>query len=203
MARGFNSKEKHAIRLSLIEQGRELFSKFGFQKTSIFDITKKVGIAQGTFYKFFSSKEELYFVILEMEEQKLREQLTVGDIFIEKDPKQSIKNILRQMIQTIEENSLIRELFIGNTMARIVKNLSPELLEEHYQNDSFAIEPLLEKLKKEGFIVEKEPEMIASILRSFFLLTLHKKEIGENVFDQTMEVFIDLITDGLIKGEGK
>src|SRR5690625_5812047 len=81
MARGFNSKEKQAIRLSLIEYGRELFSKLGFQKTSILDITKNVGIAQGTFYKFFSSKEELYFVILEMEEQKLREQFMVTDIF--------------------------------------------------------------------------------------------------------------------------
>lgn len=203
MARGFNSKEKQAIRLSLIEQGRELFNKFGFQKTSIFDITKNVGIAQGTFYKFFHSKEELYFVILEMEEQKLREQFTAVDIFTEKDPKQAMKNILRQMIETIEENALIRELFIGNTMVHIVKNISSELLDEHYQNDSFAIEPLLEKLKQAGFIVEKEPEIVASILRSFFLLTLHKKEIGKDVFDETMDVFIDLIIDGLVKEEGK
>ncbi|MEI3614832.1 TetR/AcrR family transcriptional regulator [Pseudogracilibacillus sp. SO30301A] len=199
MARGFSSKEKQAIRLSLIQQGRELFRKFGFQKTNILDITKNVGIAQGTFYKFFNSKEELYFVILEIEEQKLREQFAVADIFTEKDPKQSIKNILQQMIEMIEENSLIRELFIGDTMTHIVKKLSPELLEKHYQNDSFAIEPLLEKLRKEGFIIEQEPQMIASILRSFFLLTLHKKEIGESVFDETMEVFIDLIIDGLIK----
>ncbi len=203
MARGFNSKEKQAIRLSLIEQGRELFNKFGFKKTSILDITKNVGIAQGTFYKFFHSKEELYFVILEMEEQKLREQFTAVDIFTEKDPKQAMKNILRQMIETIEENALIRELFIGNTMVHIVKNISSELLDEHYQNDSFAIEPLLEKLKQAGFIVEKEPEIVASILRSFFLLTLHKKEIGKDVFDETMDVFIDLIIDGLVKEEGK
>lgn len=203
MARGFNSKEKQAIRLSLIEQGRELFNKFGFQKTSIFDITKNVGIAQGTFYKFFHSKEELYFVILEIEEQKLREQFTAVDIFTEKAPKQAMKNILRQMIETIEENALIRELFIGNTMVHIVKNISSELLDEHYQNDSFAIEPLLERLKQAGFIVEKEPEIVASILRSFFLLTLHKKEIGKDVFDETMDVFIDLIIDGLVKEEGK
>lgn len=203
MARGFNSKEKQAIRLSLIEYGRELFSKFGFQKTSILDITKNVGIAQGTFYKFFSSKEELYFVILEMEEQKFKEQFVAVDIFKENDPRQSIKNIIQQIIQRIEKNSLIRELFIGSTMENIVNNLPPELLEKHYQNDSFAILPLLEKLKKEGFVVEKEPEIIASMLRSVFLLTLHKKEIGESVFDETMEALIDLIIDGLIREEEK
>jgi len=203
MARGFNSKEKQAIRLSLIEYGRELFSKLGFQKTSILDITKNVGIAQGTFYKFFSSKEELYFVILEMEEQKLREQFMVTDIFKEKDPKQSIKNMLQQMIQMIEKNALIRELFIGSTMEHIVYKLPPELLEKHYQNDSLAMLSLLEKFKKEGFAIEKEPEIIASMLRSIFLLTLHKKEIGEHVFEKTMEAFIDLIIDDLIREEEK
>ena len=81
MSRGFNEREKQVITNSLIEQGRILFSKLGFQKTSILEITKNVGIAQGTFYKFFNSKEELYFVILEMEEEKIKEQFANVDIF--------------------------------------------------------------------------------------------------------------------------
>lgn len=203
MSRGFKDYEKQVITDSLIEQGKILFSKFGFQKTSIHEITKNVGIAQGTFYKFFNSKEELYFVILEMEEEKIKEQFANLDIFKENQPKKAIKSMLKQMINTIEQNPLIRELYFGSNMENMLKKLSPELLERHFKNDSISFFPLIEKLKNAGFIIEETPDTIASVFRSLFLLTLHKKEIGVEVYTETIELFIDLIVDGLIKEKGE
>ncbi|NMB98458.1 MAG: TetR/AcrR family transcriptional regulator [Clostridiaceae bacterium] len=202
MSRGFNEHEKQVITNSLIEQGRILFSKLGFQKTSILEITKNVGIAQGTFYKFFNSKEELYFVILEMEEEKIKEQFANVDIFKENQPNKAIKSILRQMINTIETNPLIRELYFGSSMKDMLKKLSPELLEKHFKNDATSFLPLIEKLKNKGFIIEENPEVIAGVARSLFVLTLHQNEIGVAVYQETIELLIDLIVDGLIKVEG-
>lgn len=202
MSRGFNEREKQVITNSLIEQGRILFSKLGFQKTSILEITKNVGIAQGTFYKFFNSKEELYFVILEMEEEKIKEQFANVDIFKENQPNKAIKSILRQMINTIETNPLIRELYFGSSMKDMLKKLSPELLEKHFKNDATSFLPLIEKLKNKGFIIEENPEVIAGVARSLFVLTLHQNEIGVAVYQETIELLIDLIIDGLIKVEG-
>lgn len=202
MSRGFNEREKQVITNSLIEQGRILFSKLGFQKTSILEITKNVGIAQGTFYKFFNSKEELYFVILDMEEEKIKEQFANVDIFKENQPNKAIKSILRQMINTIETNPLIRELYFGSSMKDMLKKLSPELLEKHFKNDATSFLPLIEKLKNKGFIIEENPEVIAGVARSLFVLTLHQNEIGVAVYQETIELLIDLIVDGLIKVEG-
>ena len=202
MSRGFNEREKQVITNSLIEQGRILFSKLGFQKTSILEITKNVGIAQGTFYKFFNSKEELYFVILEMEEEKIKEQFANVDIFKENQPNKAIKSILRQMINTIETNPLIRELYFGSSMKDMLKKLSPELLEKHFKNDATSFLPLIEKLKNKGFIIEENPEVIAGVARSLFVLTLHQNEIGVAVYQETIELLIDLIVDVLIKVEG-
>ncbi|WP_129409437.1 TetR/AcrR family transcriptional regulator [Marinitoga lauensis] len=42
----------------LIDAGIELFSKKGFHKVKIFEITNYVNLAVGTFYIYFSSKEE-------------------------------------------------------------------------------------------------------------------------------------------------
>src|SRR5690625_1925419 len=107
MARSFNDDEKQYIYAALIEQGRELFNQFGFKKTSIMEITKSTEIAQGTFYNYFASKEELYFVINEQEVKKLKEQFVQIEIFEEKQPKEAIKHILKKVIQTIEKNPLI------------------------------------------------------------------------------------------------
>ncbi|MGB9202198.1 TetR/AcrR family transcriptional regulator, partial [Methanobacterium sp.] len=68
MPKTFTDKEKEIIRKTLISQGKILFSKYGLKKTSITELTNIAGIAQGTFYNFFESKEELYFEILEQEE---------------------------------------------------------------------------------------------------------------------------------------
>ncbi|KGX84202.1 TetR/AcrR family transcriptional regulator [Pontibacillus litoralis] len=201
MSRGFSEQERQVITNSLIEQGRILFSKLGFQKTSILEITKNVGIAQGTFYKFFHSKEELYFVILEMEEQKIREQFLNIEVCREDHPKKTIKTILKEMIHTIETNPLIRELYIGSNMEKILKRLSPELLEKHFMKDSNALLTLVEKWRFLGIHVKEDPTVIAGLLRSLFVLTLHEKEIGTPVYKETMNLFVDLIVDGLIKEE--
>lgn len=201
MARGFNEEERQIIYKSLIAQGRDFFEKSGFQKTSIFEITKKVGIAQGTFYKFFDSKEELYFKILEIEEKKFKKKLIKLDITQTEQPKEVVKETLKEMIRTIENNPLIRELYFGNTMEKLIRKLSPELLEEHFQSDSDSLLILVEKLKGAGFIINQDPDIIAGLFRSLFLLTLHEKEIGPDTYDGTIELLIDLIIDGLLKKE--
>lgn len=203
MSRGFNEHEKEFIKNALIEQGKILFGKFGFQKTSILEITKSVGIAQGTFYNFFKSKEELYFFILEMEEKEIKEQFASIDIFEKNEPKKEIKSILRNMMQTVETNPLIRDLYFGDNMEILLKKLPPESLEKHFKNDADSLLPLLEKWKSEGIILEVNPEIIAGVLRSLFVLTLHQKEIGEEVYQETMDLFIDLTVDGLFKKEGR
>ena len=60
---------------------------------------------------------------------------------------------------------------------------------------------MIEKLKNAGFVIEEDPEIIASVIRSLFLLTLHRKEVGVEFYTETIELFIDMIVDGLIKGE--
>ncbi|CAH2715337.1 hypothetical protein BACCIP111895_02521 [Neobacillus rhizosphaerae] len=201
MPKAFNENEKQMITGALLEQGRILFRQFGLQKTSINEITKNVGIAPGTFYKFYQSKEELYFEILEREEEQIKEHFLSVDIFKEHQPKQAIKSLLLQTINTIETNPLIRQLYFENNMDALLRKLPPEKLEEHFNQDSAALLPLIKQWQKKGVLLEENPEVIAGVLRSLFMLTIHQKEIGETVYQQTMELFIDLIVEGLVKEE--
>lgn len=43
----------------ILDAAEFLFSTSGYQQTLISDIVKKIGVAKGTFYYYFSSKEEL------------------------------------------------------------------------------------------------------------------------------------------------
>ena len=52
-------------RATLVEAAKLVFSETPFADTRIADITARAGVANGTFYTYFDSKEELYRTILE------------------------------------------------------------------------------------------------------------------------------------------
>lgn len=52
-------KDPEARQTELIDAALELFSSAGYEKTMIIDITKKIGVAKGTFYYYFPTKEAI------------------------------------------------------------------------------------------------------------------------------------------------
>jgi len=52
-------KQKDMVRTALIQAGMELFESQGFAKTTVDQITSAAGVAKGTFYNYFETKEDL------------------------------------------------------------------------------------------------------------------------------------------------
>lgn len=67
-------------------------------------------------------------------------------------------------------------------METILRKLPLEKMEAHINKDSAVLLPLIRKWQNEGILCNKDPEVIASVIRTLFLLPLHKKEIGESVY---------------------
>jgi TetR/AcrR family fatty acid metabolism transcriptional regulator len=57
------SKKKTVRRESIIQAAIEVFSKKDFKNANISEIAQKAGIADGTIYQYFKSKEDLFFSI--------------------------------------------------------------------------------------------------------------------------------------------
>ncbi|MRN53237.1 TetR/AcrR family transcriptional regulator [Paenibacillus monticola] len=53
------SKKPQERRNELLDAAMQLFNEKGYEQTSVSDIVKKVGVAQGTFYYHFKSKDEM------------------------------------------------------------------------------------------------------------------------------------------------
>ena len=53
------TKEYHERKNEILDAAQELFFTKGYKQTSIESIIKKIGIAKGTFYYYFKSKEDL------------------------------------------------------------------------------------------------------------------------------------------------
>ncbi|EGP8574614.1 TetR/AcrR family transcriptional regulator [Listeria monocytogenes] len=59
----------------IIKSAKEVFQKQGYLKTSVQDMVDAAGISKGTFYNYFTSKEELAIVIFKQEYSVLHQRL--------------------------------------------------------------------------------------------------------------------------------
>ena len=57
--------ETEQLHKALLKETRRCAVTLGMKKTSVDQLTKAVGIAKGSFYKFYESKEMAFFAVLE------------------------------------------------------------------------------------------------------------------------------------------
>lgn len=65
-------REKHE---AILDSAFEIFGKKGFYETKISDITEHAGIAKGTMYLYFKSKEELFTAVTKRDWEKFLRDL--------------------------------------------------------------------------------------------------------------------------------
>ncbi|MDP5273267.1 TetR/AcrR family transcriptional regulator [Chengkuizengella axinellae] len=198
--RAFNEQEKDHIRETLIDRGRELFGTLGIKKTSISDLTKAVGIAQGSFYLFYKTKEELFFEILEREEEQIKKVL-FSEIQFKPLTKELFKHFLLRSLEVIGNNPIIRRVQHGNEFTLMLRKLPKETIEQHIKKDAVDAFPMLKMWQQQGRLIERDSEVIVGVLRSFVLMSLHKQEIGEDIYDETILLVAESIADKIVKEE--
>ncbi|MEH7884985.1 TetR/AcrR family transcriptional regulator [Bacillus sp. JJ1609] len=107
-----NDRKQHVI-----DKAHDLFIEKGFQATSLQEILEYSGISKGTFYNYFSSKNELLIAIFKNTFQKIekeRHELIAGKD--PSDPEILIRQIEIQMRTNREHNliPLYEEVFFSN-----------------------------------------------------------------------------------------
>lgn len=70
MPANFTEEQRKEIRERLIQAGYELSESLGLKKMTVAIIADKAGIATGTFYHFFSSKENFVQALIERQDEE-------------------------------------------------------------------------------------------------------------------------------------
>jgi len=153
MPRTFTQSEKQVIRDRLLAAGGELFSRYDVRKTTVEGLARRAGIAKGTFYLFFPSKEALYAEVLR-EAPRMMEELIAGSFATTDDVREAIVRYLKGLVKLIVTNELIRAL-VSDPYAQ-VRVLEALDLHELQTTRSELFSPLVEvvaKAQKEGKLV--------------------------------------------------
>ncbi len=88
-------KDPKMRRKEILEAAGELFKNRGYVNTTVEAIIQQVGVAKGTFYYYFKSKEEILDALAyDMVDQLCEEYKKIAD-----DPKISVMDKMRQMLR--------------------------------------------------------------------------------------------------------
>jgi AcrR family transcriptional regulator len=175
--------------------GKELFSTKGFKDTNVSDITKMAGVAVGTFYKYFPSKEKLFIEIYKKENEKLKESF--GEVLnLDDDPVNLVKQMLFLNLKGMSSNPILKEWYNKDFFDKLEKEFYEQGgLESAEVNNILG---LIKKWKAEGKIRnDLDDEFIGAMIKSLYYVEIHKKEIGFQFFPQLMDYLAEFIMKGL------
>lgn len=65
-------------RRRLLEAAEQVFGELGFRRASIAEIVRRAGVAQGTFYLYFASKEDIFRALVRHMSHELRKAIATA-----------------------------------------------------------------------------------------------------------------------------
>jgi len=72
---GKREQTKAANRQAILDAARSVFAELGYGATTVRDIIRRTGLASGTFYNYFRSKEEVFQAIMDESALRIRPRL--------------------------------------------------------------------------------------------------------------------------------
>ncbi|MHB8062664.1 MAG: TetR/AcrR family transcriptional regulator [Ruminiclostridium sp.] len=177
--------------------GKELFSSKGFKDTNVSDITKMAGIGVGTFYSYYSSKEQLFMEIYMKENEKLKKSFESVDIDV--DPIKAIKEILSFNFIGMNSNPILKEWYNRDFFSKLEKEFLKQggmkSIEELMNRDTAG---LIKKWKTQGKIRDDlDDNLILALFNAIPYIEIHKEEIGLQYFPQLLDYLMEFIMKGL------
>ncbi len=136
------TKDPEERRNEILDTAQRLFIEKGFIQTSVSEIVKEIGVAQGTFYYYFKTKEDILDAIID----RYINEITVEAESCLNNPdwdiKQKMENIIISEIKIVSKNNSylhrIQSADIHTRMLTVmVKKLTPvyaRIIEEGIQS---------------------------------------------------------------------
>ena len=117
--RSVREESRAVYRRAILEAAIRVFGQTGFRDTKIADIAREAGVATGTLYNYFSSKEDIFQSILEDGRERLRAELDLQASV--EDPLVRLREMVRVLFDFLEEHGLIFTIYLqlGASMVHV------------------------------------------------------------------------------------
>lgn len=195
MATAFTSEEKEVIRKKLHKVAKECLQRYGVKKTTVDQMAAMVDISKGSFYNFYSSKEMLFFKVLEEYQIDVMNRLTEQLGMETKIDTNRLVELLYDFYQDFRY-SFMYTIFKNHEMELLLRKLPKEAITNHHLIDDRMVKKIVSRINiRENVSVE----IVSALFRTIAMTILHIEEIGEKQFDTTLKLVIQGVVEQITK----
>ncbi|RSJ41669.1 TetR/AcrR family transcriptional regulator [Streptococcus sanguinis] len=195
MATAFTSEEKEVIRKKLHKVAKECLQRYGVKKTTVDQMAAMVDISKGSFYNFYSSKEMLFFMVLEEYQIDVMNRLTEQLGMETKIDTNRLVQLLYDFYQDFRY-SFMYTIFKNHEMELLVRKLPKEVITNHHMIDDRMVKEIVSRINiRENVSLE----IVSALFRTIAMTILHIEEIGEKQFDTTLKLVIKGVVEQITK----
>lgn len=108
--RSVREESRAVYRQAILEAAVRVFGSTGFRDAKIADIASEAGVATGTLYNYFSSKEEIFQSILEDGREQMRARVSECEAIAE--PLERVRALLRMLLEFLEEHGALFAIYV-------------------------------------------------------------------------------------------
>ncbi|MED3797988.1 TetR/AcrR family transcriptional regulator [Lysinibacillus capsici] len=192
------AERKKELKEQIFLQAIQLFKEKGYEAVTVQEIVSVCGIAKGTFFNYFSRKDDILLYLGTSQLEKLTKQLNHYH-YIE-NPKELILVLLGDLLKRLTEHSELMKLVIMEIMK------SSYLVENEYnsiQKLQKSIESIVEQAKINGTLQSEHETsiIVSSIISTYFhtLLSWSLQHREEKDIEALFEKHLDIVWKGISK----
>lgn len=111
--RSVREESRAVYRQAIMDAALRVFGQTGFRDAKITDIASEAGVATGTLYNYFSSKDDIFQSILLDGRDRLRAQLERQTAV--EDPLERLRELARAMFAFLEEHGVLFTVYMQTT----------------------------------------------------------------------------------------
>lgn len=131
------------------------FARNGFAGTKISDLSKNIGIAQGTIYVYFESKEELFQEILKVADYNEELKKLKLLLHLPLSAKSKLRRLSERVMKQLQEDEMFAAKIALNTQMILEQSKNFSTGETSYQSELYeCTAKIIEQGQKEGTMVE-------------------------------------------------
>ena len=191
MAKAFTEEEKIKIKESIMETALDLFHDKGTKSLSISELTKRVGIAQGSFYNFWKDKESLIIDLM-----AYRSIQKLGNIEREfsnslTNPKKFLSEVIYKysidMTEKIKTQPIYQEAF------RIFANQDSKKVNRVENLYGDFVDRLIDYWYKNNVVKSVDKQGLSNAFVGSFVLCSNYFHFNKDTFEEVLNIYIQSI----------
>lgn len=182
-------------KMDLDKAAYEVFLENGYKNTNISEIAKKAGIAVGSFYKYYQSKEEIFLETYIKENERVRKQL-IDKVHWNGKPVDVIDELFTYTLESVLNNKILAE-WNNPTISEVLhKYYYSELGTTNYTFHQFLLNIFKERLKQEGYDADVTNKIL-KVYEFIYYIDCHITDKDFEDYNETLRILVKYFIKGV------